>query len=139
MIPVSTAMWDPKWFHNFTGDEDYIFKDKRGIYNGIRASIFLMSPDYQCDCGPKCLNHDPQSCNFLKDYKAHLDTLDFNYVISELERIANKVQKMEGFTEEPIIVLIVYEVPNNPCSERKPLQDWFKENNYILNEWSINK
>jgi hypothetical protein len=139
MIPVSTAMWDPKWFHGFTGDEDYIFKDKRGIYNGIRASIFLMSPDYQCDCGPKCLNHDPQSCNFLKDYKAHLDTLDFNYVMSELERIANKVQKMEGFSEEPIIVLIVYETPSNPCSERKPLQDWFKENNYILNEWSINK
>ena len=43
MIPVSTAMWDPKWFHDFTGDEDYIFKDKRGIYNGIRASIFLMT------------------------------------------------------------------------------------------------
>ena len=139
MIPISTAMWDPKWFHDFTGDEDYIFKDKRGIYNGIRASIFLMSPDYQCDCGPKCLNHDPQSCNFLKDYKAHLDTLDFNYVMSELERIANKVQKIEGFIEEPIIVLIVYEVPSNPCSERKPLQDWFKEHYIEVKEYIFQK
>ena len=96
-----------------------------------------MSPDYQCDCGPKCLNHDPQSCNFLKDYKAHLDTLDFSYVMSELERIANKVQEIEDFTEEPIIVLIVYEVPSNPCSERQPLQDWFKNNGVDIKEYEF--
>lgn len=137
MIPVSTAKWDPRWFHAFTGDYGYIFKDKRGIYNGIRAEIFLMPDDYICECGPDCLNHNPQTCNFLKDYKNHLDTLDFNYVYQELERIGNKVRELEGFAEEPIIVLMVYEAPYNACSERKPIQEWFNKHNYILNEWSL--
>ena len=135
MIPVSTAKWDPRWFHDFTGDYNYIFKDKRGIYNGIRAEIFLMPDGYQCDCGPDCLNHNPQNCNFLKDYKAHLDTLDFQYVLNELERIGNKIQKLEGFEKEPIIVLIVYETPSNPCSERGPLQKWFQENGIEVKEF----
>lgn len=135
MIPVSTAKWDPAWFHDFTGDYNYIFKDKRGIYNGIRAEIFLMPDDYQCECGPSCLNHNPQNCNFLKDYKAHLDTLDFQYVLNELKRIGNKVQELEGFEEEPIIVLIVYEIPSNPCSERSPLQKWFQENGTQVKEF----
>ena len=135
MIPISTAAWDPKWFHDFTYDQDYIFKDKRGIYNGIRAEIFLMPEDYQCECGPNCLTHNPQICNFLQDYKAHLDTLDFKFVIQELERIGNKIQALEGFKEAPIIVLIVYEAPNNPCSERLPLQTWFKENGVLIQEW----
>lgn len=134
MIPISTAIWDPKWFHNFTGDYDYIFKDKRGIYNGIRADIFNMPPDYECGCGEVCFTHDPSSCAFLKDYKAHLDTLDFNYVISELGRIANKIQELENFTEEPIIILIVYETPTNPCSERGPLQKWFQEHGWDVQE-----
>lgn len=135
MIPVSTAKWDPAYFHDFTGDYNYIFKDKRGIYNGIRAEIFLMPDDYQCECGPSCLNHNPQNCNFLKDYKAHLDTLDFQYVLNELERIGNKVQELESFKEEPIIVLIVYETPGNPCSERSPLQKWFQENGIQVKEF----
>lgn len=135
MIPISTAKWDPQWFHDFTGDYNYIFKDKRGIYNGIRAEIFLMPDDYQCECGPSCLNRNPQNCNFLKDYKAHLDTLDFSYVMAELERIGNKVQELEGFEEEPIIVLIVYETPSNPCSERSPLQKWFQENGIQIKEF----
>ena len=59
-----------------------------------------MPDDYQCECGPSCLNHNPQNCNFLKDYKAHLDTLDFQYVLNELERIGNKIQELEGFEEE---------------------------------------
>lgn len=80
-----------------------------------------MPSDYQCECGPNCLTHNPQFCNFLQDYKAHLDTLDFKFVIQELERIGNKIQALEGFKEAPIIVLIVYEAPNNPCSERIPL------------------
>ena len=35
-----------------------------------------------------------------------------------------------------IIVLIVYEAPNNKCSERGPLQIWFNENGVKLEEWN---
>ena len=37
MIPVSTAVWDPKWFHN-NGSNTDIFVDDNDIYNGIRCS-----------------------------------------------------------------------------------------------------
>ena len=33
--------------------------------------------------------------------------------------------KQENLKEEPIAVLIVYEAPNNPCSERAALINFF--------------
>ena len=134
MIPISTARWDPKWWHDFTGDYNYIFKDKRGIYNGLRAEILHLPDEYSCNCGKSCIE-EPSNCSFLTDYYNYLNTLDFNYVIQNLERIANKIQNIEQFQEEPIIVLIVYETPSNPCSERVILKRWFKEHNYELKEF----
>ena len=40
-----------------------------------------------------------------------------------------------GIMEEPEIVLIVYETPNNPCSERLPIIEWFSENEFEIKEW----
>jgi hypothetical protein len=45
------------------------------------------------------------------------------------------IKKHEGFEEDPIIVLLVYEKPDNPCSERCVLIDWFKKNNIELEEF----
>ena len=44
-IPLSTAVWDPKWFHANRG-QDYHFKDKNGVYNGLRAPVFAPGKDY---------------------------------------------------------------------------------------------
>lgn len=41
MIPISTAVWDPTWYHNFTNDYNYIFKDKRNILNGLRLESII--------------------------------------------------------------------------------------------------
>ena len=42
-IPVSTAVWDPKWFHENTGNNKHIFIDKRGVVNGVRLlRLFLI-------------------------------------------------------------------------------------------------
>ena len=46
-------------------------------------------------------------------------------MITDMQKLANDYQKKEQIEEEIILVLIVYEVPTNPCSERKPLQDYF--------------
>ena len=35
MLPVSTAIYDPKWYHHNLGYNN-IFEDKRGILNGLR-------------------------------------------------------------------------------------------------------
>ena len=39
--------------------------------------------------------------------------------------LAENYKQTENIEEEIILVLIVYETPSNPCSERKALQDFF--------------
>ena len=78
MIPVSTAVWDPKWFHDFK-NKDYIFKDKNGIYNGIRFEELM--PNKNCDnfcleCKEGNNLYTPQTCEFLKRYRNQIQKLD---------------------------------------------------------------
>ena len=142
MVPISTACWDPLWFHEGTKDYNRIFKDKRGIYNGIRGEIFHFDNSKYTDemmCGDACVRKDPTQCAFLREYRRQIYELDFDMVMSELTRIANNVQQLEGFEEEPIIALIVYETPKNPCSERGVLQQWFTDNGCPVSEWEAQK
>ena len=55
-------------------------------------------------------------------------------MVEELEAMGSAIQKHEGFEEDPIIVLLVYEKPDNPCSERWPLKDWFAAHGLELEE-----
>ncbi len=65
MIPVSTAVFDPKWYHNFKG-QDHVFIDKRGVVNGLRIKSLM--PDYTCNnlCRgfETCPTKDPGTCDF---------------------------------------------------------------------------
>ena len=40
-IPMSTCLSDPAWYHNNQG-ENYIYKDKRGILNGLRLQPIIV-------------------------------------------------------------------------------------------------
>ena len=137
-IPLSTACFDPKWFHEMTGDQKHKFKDKNGVWNGLRAEPFM--PGEACEglCyGPEhCDSKDPTVCPFLRRYHIQLNHLDFNDIIARFECIATKVQAESKFAEEPEVVLIVHEAPSNPCSERWPLISWFAEHGYELKEWN---
>ena len=132
MIPISTAVWDPKWFHNFQGHE-IIFKDKNNVLNGIRYPD--LSPANIAPCCP-CENKDPTTCQFIKDYAEYLDTLDFDKVYSDLTFIGNKGKEILKFDEEPEICLMVYEKPDNPCSERKSLIEYFNKHGIPITEWN---
>lgn len=136
MIPLSTAVWDPRWFHQGKGHK-FQFKDKNGVWNGIRAEEFAPGPMCEGLChGPKeCITHNPQECEFLKTYRKQLNLLDFNNIMERLEKLGRAVQSKEDFDEEPIVILIVYEAPTNPCSERRIIQEWFADNGYILEEF----
>ena len=136
MIPISTAAWDPKWFHEFKGN-DHIWKDKNGVWNGIRLED--LNPDHCCSLPPECpdcrSNKNPDICSFIKDYREGLERLNFSEILECLKRTADYIQHLEGFQEEPEIILIVYEVPGNKCSERKSLQDYFMEHGIEVKEW----
>lgn len=133
LLPVSTAAWDPKWFHNFKGRNE-VFMDKRGVMNGLRLETLVCSNIYNADEDCQSCTHDhPESCNFLKKYYDYLCTVNFTAML-------NYFKVLPGIVAPGIdnvnICLIVYEKPDNPCSEREPLKKWFKENGVDLVEWS---
>lgn len=144
MIPISTAVWDPKWYHENKGN-NHIFLDKNGVLNGLRLE--QLSPkatgDESCiECSKDLQNErnngHPGECSFIKSYRKHLESLNFKEIYNIIEYIAKKAREALNLNENPDICLIVYEKPDNPCSERGGLVEWFKENGVDIKEWEIN-
>lgn len=128
MIPLSTAKWDPKWFHNFRGP-GHTFVDKNGVVNGLRAEPF--APDPSCDnlCrGPQnCDNKSPVYCPFMQRYAKQLDTIPIGEIMERCYRLGVKVKELTHFEGEPAFVFLVHEAPDNPCSERVIIQRYFTD------------
>lgn len=124
MIPLSTALWDPKWYHD-GHDQSYTFVDKNGVINGLRCEA--LSPTGECEglCrGAANCDHVPSTCPFLQAYRRHLSKVDATDYLRRIQNLCNKVQQQLGFTQDPVPVLIVHEAPSNICSERFELQRW---------------
>lgn len=136
-IPVSTAIWDPKWFHQNKGNSE-VFIDRNGVINGLR--IEELNPVSCHADGCPCEYHKTgegfQTCKFLQLYRQGLNKLNFEEIISKLQNIAIGWKNLNSFEEDSEIVLIVYETPDNPCSERVPLIEWFASNGINLKEWT---
>ena len=122
MIPMSTALSDPKWFHDWKGP-DHIFTDKRGILNGLRLKPIIVQGGGTCPCEDKNLD----TCPLVKDYEFALEMIDFDNMLKGMQDFCTMYCQKEKITEEPIAVLMVYEAPNNPCSERWSLIKYFNE------------
>ena len=129
MLPLSTAVWDPKWYHEFKGP-GHTFVDKNGVINGMRAEPFKPGPTCDDKCrGPEnCATKDPNTCPFLDCYFNQLMHLPIEAVKERLRILAEKARKVNNFEGEPIFVFIVHEAIGNPCSERGALQRYFTEN-----------
>ena len=127
MLPVSTAVYDPKWYHNFRS-KDVVFRDKRSVINGVRADILSPYKIENCECR-ECTAKDPTKCSFIRDYRSYLFSLDFNSVYESLLDLSKRFKCSD-------ICLMVYEKPDNPCSERSSLIEWFSHNGVELKEFS---
>lgn len=130
-IPLSTAIWDPKWFHNWKGNSE-VFLDKNGVLNGLRLEELNPGTCHASGCPCDIKNY--QECRFLKEYRTGLDKIDFPALMKKLKTIATGWKNTAGFLEEPEIILVVYETPDNPCSERQPIIDWFEKNGIKVEE-----
>lgn len=129
MIPISTAVWDPQWFHKNKGDH-YKFIDKNGVINGLRYPKFIFK-DYigketECKGRDNC-KWNPDNCKFLKDYENFINQTDFESLKKTLDELGESWKAKTGITDELTFVFIVYETPSNPCSERKAIQNYFKK------------
>ena len=159
MLPVSTAMWDPKWFHHGRYDQikftdpcgsliSYDVKrkyiDKNGVINGVRM-IDLIMPLYKWEE----LVKRNESCEHCNDWGI-TGTCPFMQEYAKYIREKNPdFQKFINFCEEYLyflnirlnlhldtIIFIVHEAPSKGCGERPEIQRWFAENGMELKEWS---
>lgn len=123
-IALSTALYDPKWFHAFRGQK-HLFVDKNGVLNGLRAEV--LHPGASCEglCSGRPCALSPGSCSFLKEYRRQIFSLDRSALEESFSALGGRVRDRLGFREEPEIVLLVHEAPSNPCSERIVLQEFF--------------
>ena len=128
LIPVSVCVSDPKWYRPPHDKEYYI--DKRGIVCGLRYEPLVVQLQGKHGCpGPeqcwvaesylKNSTENKISCPTMIEYKQLLYSLvDKEKTLKAFEHCCNKFNA-------DTIVLIVYEVPQNLCSERKALQEFF--------------
>lgn len=127
LVALSTVVFEPKWYK--VGG-----KDKNGVIS-IRCNPFR--PGKECDglCNGKCNPRRPEVCEFLKTYRKQLDKLDVRQVLQRLTELAAAIREDEGF-EDVDFAFVVFETPKNRCSERWPIQQWFRDNGIEVEEWT---
>ena len=116
LIPVSTCLSDPFWYRPPAGKEYYI--DKRGIVCGLRYEPLIVQRhgSHGCPCEGKS---NAPYCPTMVEYRQLLEKLvDKEKTFKAFEYCLNKFNANT-------IVLMVYEAPNNLCSERWALQEFF--------------
>lgn len=134
-IPISTAVYDKPWFHT-PGTRKGVFLDKRNVINGLRAEPF--APICQeCEGPHKCL-WSPDKCTFMLKYREQLAAFDKDEILARFEGLAKRLkeryphlQKYEDLT----FILCVHERTDRECSERHPIQEWFRDNGIEISEW----
>lgn len=138
MIPVSTAVWDPKWYHEFKGPK-HIFYDKKGVLNGARCEMLV--PGNACNglCRGKdtCADINPENCPFLTKYSEQLDNIDFRSMLNYLQRMEEWAEYNTNIPKEDLVlVFMVYEKYDNPCSERNAIIKYFRKHGIDIDELS---
>jgi hypothetical protein len=116
LIPVSVCLSDPEWYKPKNGKEYFI--DKNGVINGLRYEPLIVQKWGTCSCPCEDRTGAP-ACSTMMEYEQLLNTLvDKEKTLKAFEYCLNKFNA-------DTIVLIVYETPKNPCSERYALQEFF--------------
>lgn len=151
MIPLSTAMFDPKGYHD-NKEITNLFWDKNGVINGLRCYHFIFNKDrYQGWCSDECCfkarkrelkksdTKDLVGCPYLDAYKRMLSMTSWTDVIqffkSAITYVANHNNDLDNI-DKYNVCLIVYETPSEVCSEREELINWFKAQGIDLIEWN---
>lgn len=132
-LPLSTAMYPPKWFA-ISNKNNIIKMDKNNVIIGLTAKELV--PQLQCEC--PCNKKDYTKCEFLKQYNIQLSKISFKEFTNNLINFCEKVSYITKINIDEII-LLVFEKPENLCSERTILKKWFKENGIELNEMEVIK
>lgn len=143
MLPVSTAMWNPKWFDPQNGK---MFMDKNGVINGCNFRSLVM-PYYKFqtltvqhqECQPNCpYVKDAPYCPYMNLYREYIKSAnsEFEKFIRFAESYVRYLNSVTGSNIDTVIFL-VHEKPSISCGERQVLQEWFHNNGIELLEWEV--
>lgn len=135
IIPFSTAVWDPQWYHQGRGNK-HIYLDKNGVVNGLRYEPFVCIDHDSCRGPEKCESNDPNTCKFLTNYREQLMKVSKEEVFSHFDKVVENLRKRGINIQDPVLCFMVYETPKNTCSERWPLMEWCNKNNITCREFS---
>lgn len=126
LVALSTAAFPPKYI--ILGG-----KDNRGV---ICLNCPPFVPGKQCVglCNGHCDPPRPATCKFLNTYSQQLMRIDFLYVQHKLQMLAAAIKEGEGL-DDVDFAFIVYEAPSKLCSERYPIQKYFKSHGVEIEEW----
>ena len=135
MVPISTAISDPKWFHGNKG-ANYKFIDNKGVLNGVRCKN--LAPNSSCStlcAGRTNCVHVPSNCEFLQRYKAQLEHIPTHEFRDYCERVAKSCASVLNIpVDNVVLVFMVYEKYDNPCSERSYLLEFLNRCGYDASE-----
>ena len=125
LVGLNTTVWPPRWRP--------MGKDKNGI---IVIDCFLLKPGSECEglCNGKCEPKHPNDCKFLETYYNQLKSIKFTDFMWQLQKLHDDICAGENL-EDVDFAFIVFEKYDNPCSERWPIQKWFRENGIEIKEW----
>lgn len=125
LVGCSTTVWNPRWLQKG--------RDKNGA---LWIDCPPLKPGHSCDglCNGKCNPKHPNDCQFLIAYKQQLDKIDFQKFIANLSRLEEQIKQEENLSHVDFAFL-VYETPQNPCSERRIIQQWLCEHGIEVSEW----
>lgn len=124
LVGLNTTVWPPKYRP--------LGQDTRGIWV---IDCPILKPGAACEglCHGDCAPKHPKTCKFLQVYMNQLNHINFQNFQQHLELLHQKFYEGEKLNVD--FALIVFEAPNNPCSERHPLQAWLKNNGVEIEEW----
>ena len=100
-----------------------------------------LRPNETCNglCDGHCNPKHPKDCKFLQVYRKQLDAIDFNTFIEHLSDLrARLCVDFPNFSDFDF-AFIFFEKYDNPCSERWPVQDWFRAHGLKIEEWKPNR
>ena len=130
-IPISTAVWDPKWYHD-NHDQSYVFFDKNNVINGLRLEAVV--PKYHECRGQETCKYTPDDCEFLKRYKEQLYNINSYKFTESLVQLSNQWSSILK-VPEVFIIFMFHETPDKLCSERWVFTEWVKSLGLSITEF----
>ena len=130
LVALSTVIYEPKWYK--VGEVD-----KNGVIS-IRCTP--LRPGINCSglCNGSCEKRHPQDCAFLQEYRKQLDAINFNDFMDRLLDLRERLHIDFPDREDFNFAFIFFEKYDNPCSERWPVQEWFRKHGVEIEEWHPN-